>query len=162
MPSSSTKSTYVKLPCVVAVTPSPWHHFHTQITLLFLMVLDPTASGGLSNHIQEFEPTSTITLPSGSKSSSAQLTPVLISNGLTPIPGKLVTKAQEGLFIEMSNLLPSKLISAEYYSSDSSSNSKQKSSLGYHRMGPVFLVFTLPLFHKRNQNEQQTCSAISN
>ena len=101
MPSSSTKSTYVKLPCVVAVTPSPWHHFHTQITLLFLMVLDPTASGGLLNHIREFEPTPTITLPSGSKSSSAHLTPVLISNGLPPIPGKLVTKAQEGLFIEM-------------------------------------------------------------
>ena len=90
------------------------------------MVLDPTASGGQLDHIKEFGSTPTITLPSGFNTSSARLTPVLISSGLPPIPSKLVTRAQDGLFIEMANLLPSKLISAEYYSSDNPDNPKQK------------------------------------
>ena len=54
------------------------------------------------------------------------LPPILINSGLPPVPAKLVKKAQDGLFIEMADLLPQKLISAEYYTEGNTTSSKQK------------------------------------
>ena len=39
--------------------------------------------------------------------------PILICNGLPPIPPNLVKRVEQGLFIEMSELLPERLCSAE-------------------------------------------------
>jgi len=44
---------------------------------------------------------------------SRSLTPMLLSCGLPPVPVKLVKRIQDRLFIEMSELLPEKLTSAE-------------------------------------------------
>ena len=38
----------------------------------------------------------------------------MISAGLPPIPTKLLNRIQDGLFVEMSDLLPDTLTSAEY------------------------------------------------
>ena len=39
--------------------------------------------------------------------------PVLISNGLPPIPSRLTKRVEDGLFVEMAELLPSHLDSAD-------------------------------------------------
>jgi len=43
-----------------------------------------------------------------SNNAAAQLIPVLISSGLPPVPKKFVCRVQEGLFVEMAELLPHK------------------------------------------------------
>ena len=44
--------------------------------------------------------------------------PVLISNGLPPIPFRLVKRVEDGLFVEMAELLPSYLDSADFNTDD--------------------------------------------
>ena len=51
---------------------------------------------------------------------------MLFSSGLPPIPAKLVDRIQAGLFVEMSDLLPQKLISAEHSVGDHTTSQKQK------------------------------------
>ena len=51
---------------------------------------------------------------------------MLFSSGLPPIPAKLVDRIQSGLFVEMSDLLPQKLISAEYSVGDHMTSQKPK------------------------------------
>ena len=53
--------------------------------------------------------------------------PIMISCGLPPVPAKLVKRIQDGLFVEMSELLPDKLTGAEYNTEeDHTSSQKQK------------------------------------
>jgi len=93
--------------------------------LLSSYFLNQIPIGNRLDHINEFNPSNS-TLLMVSNNAAAQLTPVLISSGLPPVPKKLVYRAQEGLFVEMAELLPHKLISAEYYSEDHSTNPRQQ------------------------------------
>ena len=81
------------------------------------------------DHIEEFgtprAPLAATKSPEKAGSSSSPQPPILINSGLPPIPAKLVTKAQNGLFMEMADLLPQKLISAEYYTEGNTDSSKQ-------------------------------------
>ena len=52
--------------------------------------------------------------------------PVLISGGLPPVPAKLVKRIQDGLFVEMAELLPETLSSPEYAASEEPAGQKQK------------------------------------
>ena len=49
----------------------------------------------------------------------------MVSSGLPPIPAKLVNRIQEGLFVEMSDLLPDTLTSAEYNAGEDHANSRK-------------------------------------
>lgn len=51
---------------------------------------------------------------------------MLLSSGLPPVPIKLVKRIQDGLFVEMSELLPERLTSAEYNTGDSTVVQRQK------------------------------------
>jgi len=81
------------------------------------------------DHIEEFEtprtPLYTTKSPEKAGSSSSPQPPILINSGLPPVPTKLVTKAQNGLFIEMADLLPEKLISAKYYTEGNTDSLKR-------------------------------------
>ena len=52
--------------------------------------------------------------------------PILICNGIPPVPARLVKRVEEGLYIEMSELLPDHLSSAELNFSGHSTSSKPK------------------------------------
>ena len=52
--------------------------------------------------------------------------PMLLSFGLPPVPARLMKRIQDGLFIEMPDLLPEKLISAECNVGDNAAGQKQK------------------------------------
>ena len=52
--------------------------------------------------------------------------PILICNGLPPIPPNLVKRVEQGLFIEMSELLPERLCSAELNLGDQAPGTKHK------------------------------------
>jgi len=52
--------------------------------------------------------------------------PVLVSNGFPPIPFKLVKRVEDGLFVEMAELLPSYLDSADLNSGDQSARSRRQ------------------------------------
>ena len=52
--------------------------------------------------------------------------PILICNGLPPIPLRLVKRVEEGLFIEMSELLPKRLSSADFNAGDQAPSTKHK------------------------------------
>ena len=54
--------------------------------------------------------------------------PILICNGLPPVPAKLLKRVEDGMYIEMSELLPDHLSSAELNCSSQSTSSK--STLG--------------------------------
>jgi len=54
--------------------------------------------------------------------------PVLICNGIPSVPARLVKRVKEGLFIEISELLPDHLSSAELNFSGHSTSSKPKLS----------------------------------
>ena len=82
-------------------------------------------SGNRLDHVNEFN-SSNSTLWTVSNSAATQFTPVLISSGLPPDPKKFVWRAQKGLFVEMAEFLPHKLISAEYYSGDHATNLRQQ------------------------------------
>ena len=49
----------------------------------------------------------------------------MVSSGLPPIPAKLVNRIQEGLFVEMSDLLPDTLTSAEYNAGEDHADSRK-------------------------------------
>ena len=51
---------------------------------------------------------------------------MLISGGLPPVPAKLVKRIQDGLFVEMAELLPETLSSPEYAASEKPAGQKQK------------------------------------
>jgi len=61
-----------------------------------------------------------------STSTDKPLPPKLISGGLPPIPAKLVKRIQDGLFVEMAELLVETLISPEYTVDDQPTSSQQK------------------------------------
>ena len=50
----------------------------------------------------------------------------LLAVDYPPVPKKLVSRVQEGLFVEMAELLSHKLISAEYFSGDHSTNPRKQ------------------------------------
>jgi len=52
--------------------------------------------------------------------------PVLICNGIPPVPARLVKRVEEGMYVKMSELLPAHLSSAEFILSDQSASSKPK------------------------------------
>ena len=51
--------------------------------------------------------------------------PIMVSAGLPPIPTKLFNRIQDGLFIEMSDLLPDTLTSAEYNAGEDHGDSRK-------------------------------------
>ena len=51
--------------------------------------------------------------------------PIMVSAGLPPIPTKLLNRIQDGLFIEMSDLLPDTLTSAEYNAGEDHGDSRK-------------------------------------
>ena len=59
-------------------------------------------------------------------SADKSLPPMLISDGLPPVPAKLVKKIQEGHFVEMAELLADTLISPEYAGDQNSDSNKWK------------------------------------
>jgi len=77
-------------------------------------------------HVREFSKVSDDILAKKSMSTDKPLPPRLISGGLPPIPAKLVKRIQDGLFVEMAELLAETLISPEYTVDDQSTSSKQK------------------------------------
>jgi len=52
--------------------------------------------------------------------------PVLISNGFPPIPFRLVKRVEDGLFVEMAELLPSYLDSADLNRDDQRARSRRQ------------------------------------
>ena len=54
--------------------------------------------------------------------------PILLSNSLPPVPPRLVKRVEEGLFIEMFELLPDPLCSADWNSEDQSTSTMHKPS----------------------------------
>jgi len=56
------------------------------------------------------------------KNSDKCLPPRLISGGLPSIPAKLVKRIQDGLFVEMAELLAENLISPQYTSNKQSAS----------------------------------------
>jgi len=82
------------------------------------------------DHIEEFG-TSRAPLDITKKASSSLTShpPILINSGLPPVPTKLVMNTQEGIFIEMADLLPQRLISAEYYRGDSSKHTHEVTNI---------------------------------
>ena len=57
---------------------------------------------------------------------SRPLAPMLLSCGLPPVPTKLIKRIQDDLFIEMFELLPERLISADYNAGNGTGTQKQK------------------------------------
>ena len=51
---------------------------------------------------------------------------MLLSCGLPPVPTKLIKRIQDDLFVEMFELLPERLISADYNAGDGTGSQKQK------------------------------------
>ena len=88
--------------------------------------------------------TKTITQPGGKSTP-----PVMISPGLPPIPAKLVKRIQDGLYVEMSELLPDKLTSAEYNTGEEHTvTQKQKLKvLSIMEWVQAFGIFIAILFH---------------
>ena len=119
-PAFNTKKKIQKLKINLTTLFHPSFSFHATI--------DRRSNNNL-DHIEEFEtyraPSDATKLSENAGSSSTPLPPILIS-GLPPVPAKLVKKAQDGLFIEMADLLPQKLISAEYYTEGNTTSPKQK------------------------------------
>jgi len=76
--------------------------------------------------VREFSEVSDDILTERSTSTDKALPPKLISGGLPPIPAKLVKRIQDGLFVEMVELLAETLISLEYTVDNQSASSKQK------------------------------------
>ena len=70
--------------------------------------MEPPKSTGLTSHLKK-------PLPS-----------VLISGGLPPVPAKLVKRIQDGLFVEIVELLLETLSSPEYAASEEPAGQKQK------------------------------------
>jgi len=77
-------------------------------------------------HVHEFSKVSDDILTEKSTSTDKPLPPKLISVGLPPIPAKLVKRIQDGLFVEMAELLAENFISPEYTVDNQSTSSKQK------------------------------------
>ena len=73
-----------------------------------LTFTEPPNSTGLISHLNE------------------PLPPVLISGGVPPVPAKLVKWIQDGLFVEMVELLSETLSSPEYAVSEEPAGQKQK------------------------------------
>ena len=65
-------------------------------------------------------------LPVDTPTTSRSSAPIILSCGFPPVPAKLVKRIQDGLFIEMSELLPERLTSAEYNAGDSAVAQRQK------------------------------------
>ena len=109
---------------------------HTCLPPYYILILHAALGrlpcGRHLDHIEEFGQSQmipTITRPNSSVTGSTSTTPpapMLFSSGLPPIPAKLVDRIQSGLFVEISDLLPQKLISAEYSVGDHITSQKQK------------------------------------
>ena len=89
----------------------------------FHAAIDRLPSGSRLQHITEFGSDPPPIDPPSSGRSSA---PMLFSSGLPPVPIKLVKRIQDGLFVEMSELLPERLTSPEYNAMDSTVAQRQK------------------------------------
>jgi len=76
-------------------------------------------------HVRKFSEVSDDMPARNSASSNHCLPPRLISGGLPP---KLVKRIQDGLFVEMAELLTENLISPQYTTDDQLASSKQKPS----------------------------------
>ena len=105
---------------------------HTTYIPIFHTALDRLPSGRHLDHIEEFGHTQLMPAITGadtfgtSLTSTASLAPMLFSSGLPPVPAKLAKRIQDGLFVEMSVLLPEKLISVQYSVGEVVPSQKQK------------------------------------
>ena len=83
--------------------------------------------------------------------------PIMLSNILPPVPPRLVKRVEEGLFIEMFELLPDPLCSADWNSEDQSTSTMHKpSELSIITDWVQSLEFTLQTSHTLLQTTQQT------
>jgi len=79
---------------------------------------DDLPDGSQLSHIPELED-DTISIDSHTSDNDSQAEKlVLISNGLPPIPARLLRRVEEGLFVEMAELSPSYLDSADCTTDD--------------------------------------------
>lgn len=86
-------------------------------------------SGDQLRHVRELSEMSEFsddTPPLDATSAAKSLPPMLISDGLPPVPAKLVKKIQEGRFVEMAELLADTLISPEYAGDQNPDSNKRK------------------------------------
>ena len=66
---------------------------------------------GTHHRVNPTEPTNSTT---STLHQTKSVPPVLITGGLPPVPARLVKRMQEGLFVEMAEVLPETLSSSEY------------------------------------------------
>jgi len=129
---SSMHNNHVHLtPQNFAPTTRPLIKPSTVLIATLLHVINSLAIGHLPsssqiNHIPEIQQLIQ-TCPTAATSvlTSKSDPPIMINSGLPPVPTKLVNKIQSGLFVEMSDLLPDTLTSAEYNANETH-NSKPK------------------------------------
>ena len=142
--------------------------FPSLSVYLILSLWRPLESGALS-HIRQlgsYQSDDHININSSDSDASFKTEklqqPILISNGLPLVPARLVRRAEEGLFIEMAELLPSYLNSVEL-------NTGKQS--GLRRQNPIWQsrpnALTKPppqhqLWAAKSSNlEAVTCSKVS-
>ena len=87
---------------------------------------DDLPDSSLLSHIPELngEIASIDTDDTGDLSQTKKL--ILISNGLPPIPARLVKRVKDGLFVEMAELLPSYLDTADLNTDDQHTRSRKR------------------------------------
>ena len=78
---------------------------------------------GTHRRVNPTEPTNSTT---STLHQTKSVPPVLITGGLPPVPARLVKRMQEGLFVEMAELLLETLSSSEYAAGEEPTAQKQK------------------------------------
>ena len=108
-------------------------HFLVSLSSVSCLAEEPADGHDLS-HIEQLEDNSDSgdLISINSRDSNETFSPkksrpaVLISNGFPPIPFRLVKRVEDGLFVEMSELLPSYLDSADLNSNDQCVSSRRR------------------------------------
>jgi len=92
------------------------------------LALDLLPDGEQLRHMRELGNTPPpVTKPSNSAATGKPPPPVLISDGLPPVPAKLVKRIHDGSYVEMAELLTATLISRHYEADDHTASHRKTS-----------------------------------
>ena len=121
----------------------PTYVILTSLLLFFVDFDEPPTSSQLA-HIRELDSAHQVHDPIGTEIGNDYIDhqlPVLICDGLPPVPAHLVERINQGLFIEMSELLPDHLSSADANVEDHRAN-KAKLTEVDNRIGSNASAYT--------------------
>jgi len=82
----------------------------------FSLAFDELANSRQLEHVKEISSSCQSPAPSDTSDSGFEIDhqpPLLISDGLSPVPARLANRVKQGLFVEMAELLPDYLNSAD-------------------------------------------------